>query len=131
MQAPNRISAGAESEWNVLGFKVMLCHPSRMGSKTDMRRRWAGAFCLLAALAMLIAGQTVLRERLQELAFILFWAVCFAFTCLAILIAFWDVAVTRRQVREEQRALLEDTLEEIARRKRLKSPTPPDREDKA
>ena len=95
-----------------------------MGSKTDMRRRWAGALCLLAALAMLIAGQTVLRERLHELAFVLFWAVCFAFTCLAILIAFWDVAVTRRRAREEQRVFLEDTLREIARRKQPTSQTP-------
>jgi hypothetical protein len=95
-----------------------------MGSKADMRRRWAGALCLLAALAMLIAGLTVLRELLHGLGFVLFWLVCLGFTCLAMLIAFWDAAVTRRQAREEQRAFLEDTLREIARRKQLKSRAP-------
>jgi len=80
---------------------------------------------------MLVAGETGLRNRLHGLGFVLFWLVCFLFTCLAMLVAFWDVAVTRRRVREEQREFLEDTLREIGHRKQAQSPTRPGRSDDA
>jgi uncharacterized membrane protein YhaH (DUF805 family) len=102
-----------------------------MASKADRRRRWTGVIFLLAALGMLVAGETVLRNRLHGLGFVIFWLVCFLFTCLAMLVAFWDVAVTRRRVREEQREFLENTLREIAHRKQVKSPTRPGRSDDA
>jgi hypothetical protein len=95
-----------------------------MASKTDRRRRWLGAVFLLTALAMLVAGETVLGKHLHGLGFVLFWLVCLLFTSLAMLVAFWDAAVTRRRVREEQRVFLEDTLREIAERKGAQSAAP-------
>ena len=91
-----------------------------MGSANDKRRRWCGAIFLLAALAMLVAGETVLRDRLGKIGFVVFWMACFVFTCLALLIALIDAAVVRRRAREEHRQFLEQTLQEIAREKEAK-----------
>src|SRR4029077_3373680 len=98
-----------------------------MGNKADLRRRWLGALCLCAALGMLVAGETVLREQLKSAGFLIFYVIwILVFTCLAIVIAFLEVAVVRHRAREEQRALLEDTIRDIARQKEAKSPkTPP------
>jgi len=93
-----------------------------MDWKGDMPRRWWGAAFLLTALAMLLAGETVLRERLRPAAFLVFWLICFLFTCLALFIAFLDVSAIRRRTREEQRALFENTLRDIARQKDAKAP---------
>src|SRR2546427_483742 len=100
-----------------------------MGSKSDIRRRWLGGFFLGAALIMLFAGETVLRNRLGRFAFVLFWLVCFAFTGLAIVMAFIDASALRRRLRAEQRALLEQTLQEIARRQDSEPGQPPARPD--
>ena len=92
-----------------------------MTGMSDKRRRWLGAIFLLAALIMLVAGETVLEGRLGTIGFILFWMACFAFTCLALLIAFIDAAIVRRRARQEHRQFLEHTLREIAREKEDKS----------
>jgi hypothetical protein len=92
-----------------------------MGWNTDTRRRWLGAIFLLAALGMLISGETVLRERLSKLSFVVFWLICFVFTCLALLVAFMDASAIRRRTREERRALFDNTLQDIARHKPMKS----------
>jgi len=84
-----------------------------MAFDATTRRRWFGALALLAALGMLIAGETLLKGRLGNLAFICYWLVCLAFTGLAILIAFLDVRSLRHQSRREQRELFETTLKEI------------------
>jgi membrane protein implicated in regulation of membrane protease activity len=76
-------------------------------------RRVLGAACLTGALAMLIAGQTVLRPRLRDLPFLLYWFVCFLFTGAAILIAFLDARAVQRRTRREARDLLEATLNRI------------------
>ena len=91
-----------------------------MGNKSDRRRRWLGGIFLGVAIVMLVAGQvcdTLLRERLGRSGFLIFWMICFLFTFLAILVAFVDLMVVRRRTAEEQRALLEDTLGDIAREK--------------
>jgi membrane protein implicated in regulation of membrane protease activity len=77
------------------------------------RRRWFGAVVLLAALAMLLCGQTVLKARLGALAFIAYWLVCFGLTGLAILIALLDVRALQRRSRQQQRDLFETTLRQI------------------
>jgi uncharacterized membrane protein YhaH (DUF805 family) len=92
-----------------------------MGHKADLRRRWVGAAFLAAALAMLIAGQTVFERKLSGMGLLLYWLLCFAFTGMAVLVAFLDYAVTRQRLRDEQRTLLEDTLKEIAREKEARS----------
>ena len=92
-----------------------------MADSSDFRRRGLGAISLGLALAMLIAGQTVLRDRFSPLSFALFWFVCLIFTSLAIVVAFWDLRVVRRRTRDEQRELFESTLNEIARQKAAKA----------
>lgn len=101
-----------------------------MADRRDLRRRALGAFFLVASLVMLIAGETVLSERLRlrPLAFLIFWMVCVVFVGLAFLTALLDLAVVRRRTREQQRELLESALRQIAHTKELKSnrsPEPP------
>lgn len=83
-----------------------------------MSRRWLGGIFLFAALGMLVAGETVLRERLGKYSFLVFWLLCFVFTCLAVLIAVVDACIVRRRTREERRALFENTLQDIVRQKK-------------
>jgi hypothetical protein len=77
------------------------------------RRRWFGALCLLAAIVMLIAGETTPSERLDGVVFVIYWMACFLFAALAMLVGILDARALRREARAEQRALLENTLEEI------------------
>jgi 4-hydroxybenzoate polyprenyltransferase len=81
------------------------------------RRRWFGALCLLAAIGMLVAGETILKERLSQLAFVLYWLSCFGFTVLAIFTALADARALQQEGRDQQRALLESTLGKIERKK--------------
>ena len=99
-----------------------------MGTRITVRRlgRWLAAVFLFVALAMLIAGQTLLRDRLHQLGFILFWLSCFIFTCLAMSLALLDAAITRRRAREEQRAFFEQTFSDVTRQKEAKSAHPPE-----
>lgn len=66
---------------------------------------------------MLIWGQTVLREKLEKshTLFLAYWAMCFVFTFSAILVALIDMRITRKRARDEQRNLLQRTMEEIER----------------
>jgi hypothetical protein len=101
-----------------------------MASKADVHRRWLGVFSLLAATGMLIAGETLLRNRLSSTAFLVFWVMCFVFTGLAILVAFLDVFAVRRRIREEQRELFENTFSQMAQAKNSKSgKKPPESKD--
>jgi hypothetical protein len=84
-----------------------------MALNATARRRWIGACVLLAALAMLICGETVLKGTLGNLGFVLYWMVCFGLTGLAILIAFLDAWALQLRTRQEQKRLFEATLKEI------------------
>ena len=84
-----------------------------MALDATTRRRWCGALVLLAALGMRIAGETVLKGKLENLAFILYWLLCFGFIGLAILIAFLDARALQRRTRQAQHDLFEATLKEI------------------
>ena len=84
-----------------------------MGFDATMRRRWLGIAVLIAALGMLIAGETVLQGRLQNVTFVLYWLLCLILTTAAIIIAFLDARALRQQTREEARDLLQTTLKEI------------------
>ena len=70
---------------------------------------------------MLVAGETVLRNSLSGIGFLAYWLVCIVFTFLAMMTAVRDLSAVRRRTREEQRALLEETLEEIARKEKAKA----------
>jgi membrane protein implicated in regulation of membrane protease activity len=100
-------------------------------SSTDKRRRWLGATFLLAALGMLVAGETLLRSRLGGVAFVIYWLACFVFTGLALLFASLDAAIVRRRARAEQREFLEDTLKEIERERAARQQNPPKPSDPA
>jgi hypothetical protein len=84
-----------------------------MASDATARRRRLGALMLLAALGMLVAGQTILKTRLKDLGFLLYWLLCFILTAAAILVAYLDALALQRRSRREARELLETTLSEI------------------
>ena len=84
-----------------------------MGLDATARRRWFGAIVLAVALLMLILGQTVFDGKMSGVAFLAYWAICFVFVCLAIVVAFRDVKAVQNEVRTEQRTLVESTLKEI------------------
>jgi membrane protein implicated in regulation of membrane protease activity len=92
-----------------------------MESNTDIPHRKRGMTFLIIAVVMLILGETVFRSSLSKVPFIIYWMACFAITALAILFAFLDVAGVQRQAREQQRELLEKTIQEIARQKEAKA----------
>ncbi len=92
-----------------------------MALDATARRRWFGAGVLLAALAMLICGQTVLKVRLGALAFVAYWLACIVLTGLAILVGLLDARALRRRARQEQRDLFETTLKEIEHEAKTKS----------
>jgi len=100
---------------------VVLCDMEHTGTTGETRRRRLGMISLAVAVLMLIAGETMLRNRLGTVAFVIFWLICLVFTGLAILAAYLDVSALRRRTQEEQRALLEKTLGEIARTKEMKA----------
>ena len=89
-----------------------------MPNSADALRRWLGVFCLAVAAGMLIWGQTVLESHLRGLMFLIYWLVCFGFTIGAIVIALLDIRVLRRRTRDEQRKLVERTLEQVDRERK-------------
>ena len=95
-----------------------------MDTNSFLPHRKRGMIFLIISLVMLILGETVLRNSLGKVPFIIYWMACFLFTGLAIIFAFLDVAGVQRQAREQQRELLEKTINEIARQKELKSGRP-------
>lgn len=93
-----------------------LCY-LRGVANNSANRRWLGALCLLAAIVMLVADEYLFKGRLKGVTALAYWFVCFLFTLLAIWAAFLDVRALRRSTRDEQRALFEDTLQQISRDK--------------
>ncbi|MBI5383697.1 MAG: hypothetical protein HZA90_03320 [Verrucomicrobia bacterium] len=84
-----------------------------MADSAEARRRWFGLFFLALAAGMLIWGQTVLKPYLTGFLFLLYWALCFVLTGLAIITALLDMRATRRRIRREQRELIERTWRDI------------------
>lgn len=78
-------------------------------------RRWAAGIFLVAAVLMLVLGMTHFSDRLEGKDFLIYWLTCFLFTGLAALFALIDVAIIRRQSRNEQRELIKETLEKTER----------------
>ena len=100
-----------------------------MGDLTKKRRRRLGVFFLLAALGMLVAGETLFRDHFSKLGFVVYWLACFAFTFLAMIVAWFDALAIRQNSRAEQREFLEETFREIERKRHAaggmaKPPTP-------
>ncbi len=93
---------------------------ARLMALNATKRRWLGVLVLGLALAMVIAGQTVLRQRLRGLVFAVYWLVCFVLTCTAAFIALADARALRQQTRRETRDLFESTLRDIETDARLR-----------
>ena len=93
-----------------------------MSHNSTARRRWFGSVCLLAAIAMLVADEYFFKGRLAGMAFVVYWLVCLVFTLLAIGAAYLDVRALRRATRDEQRALFENTLQNISKERSSKPP---------
>jgi membrane protein implicated in regulation of membrane protease activity len=84
-----------------------------MGLDATARRRWFGGISLLAAVVLLIGGETILRGRLVDLGFVIYWLACFGFTGLALMAAILDARAVRRRIHDEHRKLLESTIKKI------------------
>lgn len=114
-------SLGKAPSWrnrNLPGFFLLggFCPGASLGpmlTPADARRRWVGLFCLALAFGMLVWGQTVLKDRLEGMSYLLFWGLCFGFTIAAVIVALIDMRTLRRRTREEHRHLLERTLEQV------------------
>lgn len=99
--------------------------PESSTDSSKRRRRWFGALCLIAAIAMLAGDELALKGRLHPLTSLVYWLVCFLLTILAIFAALADVRALRQKSRDEQRALFEHTLREIERERRAHDPSRP------
>ena len=76
----------------------------------NARRKW-GVIFLIMAFALLVLGQTVLREWLgRSLGFLLYWLSCIGFTLLAILTALLDAWIVRTRARRDQTSLFRRTV---------------------
>jgi hypothetical protein len=80
-------------------------------------RRWSGALYLAASILMLVAGVTVLEDRLKGFYFIYYWLICAMFTLLAFMIALLDFRAVRRRSQQAQTDLIRDVLHAVSRSK--------------
>ena len=95
-----------------------------MGRGLTARRRWFGGLVLLLALGLLIAGESILKARLQGLGFVLYWLFCLVLTGSAILAAWLEACAVQRKGRREARELVENTLGDIEADVRRKTRPP-------
>jgi hypothetical protein len=88
----------------------------------DARRRWFGALFLILGLGLLVWGTTLLDGYLRgrPVLFVLFWAACALFTCLALVYAALDMLIVRRRTREEQVSLAEKSFASLAEEEKRK-----------
>ena len=86
-----------------------------MAKLGNPRRRRLGTICLMIAVGMLVAGQTVFEPLLFGRRFLVYWLVCFLFTFLAMLAAFSEWLAVWMQAREEQRNLLKQAMTSVER----------------
>ena len=76
-------------------------------------RRWFGLVFLALAFGMLIWGQTVLKSRLEGLAYLIYWSICFLFTLLTLATAILDIILVRRRSRRDRRELIKKTIVDL------------------
>ena len=76
-------------------------------------RRTLMFYTVLISLVLLFAGSTFLWSRLREHPFIFlaYWAGCAWITLLAVLLALYDMAKVRSEVRREKRRLERELIE--------------------
>jgi heme/copper-type cytochrome/quinol oxidase subunit 2 len=83
-------------------------HVTRGLIRDPRTRRITMGVLLTLAVAMIVAGSTLLEHWLAQhghlLWFMLFWAVCGWLTVTALLLAVFDILLLRMQAREERKA---------------------------
>ena len=84
----------------------------------DKPRRITGAVFLGIALLMVVLGQTLLAASFTPFWYVVYWMICVLFTLAAASVALVDLAGVKRASREEQRDLIEKTLQQIERDKK-------------
>jgi len=84
-------------------------------------RRWLAGICLALACLMVLLGLTVFEGRLKSFQFIGYWGACFCLTALAAFSALMELVLLGRQLRQEQRTLIEETLRD-AKEKEKRDP---------
>lgn len=77
--------------------------------------RWLATICLAVSVGMVVAGESLLKQRLQAKVFIYYWLVCIIFTFLTMVTALVDYWVVRRRMHREQKALFQEALQAIIR----------------
>ncbi len=93
-----------------------------MALKLNLRRRWFGLLYLILSGGLLIWGLTWLRPVLRGGWFVVYWLTCLGFALAALVVAWLDWRSVRRQLRAEQRELLEHALNKI---RHTEPPRPP------
>ncbi len=83
-------------------------------------RRWLGVVALAVAVVMLTTGETLLKGRMSPTVFVIYWALCFIVTGIAIVIALAEVRAVQRNARAQHRELFESTLREIEKEGRTR-----------
>lgn len=126
--APLRATAAVstrQASWQTARFfavdRAGACYVGVVFQRPALRYRIVGTVCLLLAMGMLAGDATWLKSRLTDAAFLSYWLLCFLFTAVAIGCAVLDARTLRRRTRDEQRALLERTLQEIQQAKTRQS----------
>jgi peptidoglycan/LPS O-acetylase OafA/YrhL len=104
-------------------LSASLNYDARVTWTPKTRRRTFGALCLLAAVALLLFGNTKPQPGQSHGHFVAYWAACFVFAALAMVIAIRDAGALRQEAREQQRALFESTLQNIEAEKRRRTQT--------
>ena len=84
-----------------------------MAEFINSRTRLLGAIFLMIALGMLVIGETLLKGRLGNFGFVLYWLICAAFTVSAASVALVDMVAVRKRLQKEQRDLIEDALRDL------------------
>ena len=95
-----------------------------MKFNAKFRRRLFGSVCLIAAVVMLVVGETRLAPDASPLAFAGYWLACLVLAMMAMGAAIWDLGAVRREAREGQRSLLENALHEIEAEKQRRQTAP-------
>src|SRR6266542_5001303 len=78
--------ASMKKSWNCLinvfrlGVPPKICYMFFMPNSADAWRRWFGLLFLALAFGLLIWGQTVLRQKLHGISFLIYWSFCFVMT---------------------------------------------------
>jgi hypothetical protein len=76
--------------------------------------RWLAAVTLFSSVAMVVAGQFFLNDRLGAQGFIYYWFTCIALTFFAMMLALADFWMVRRRMYRQQRELLAEALHAVA-----------------